>query len=170
MLLVLTFLGGLSSGTSVQSLVENLGPNSDSHSIEAIAEYNCKAIPYLTRQLQVVQPSQVNFNEAELYPDEMRVVWSIAALRYISGKDFYAKQARKVTLDSPRDQMLHSGAPQGQTKLFGVWMSRGLVYFASASDQAKIIESWRRYESSKACKPGRRKNRDISFWLYGVKS
>lgn len=151
-----------------QSLVSQLGPRSDVSSVESIAQYGCEAVPLLVQQLEVIRASDMDFLNGADRPREMRVIWSIAALRYITGKDFYAGRTWRIDPNSVRHQRLASGAPRGRTKFFGIWMSRQIVYFAPSAQQQEIIRRWQRYSASGQCRGGS-ENRDFMFWLYGVR-
>lgn len=168
MIIAAGLVASLVLATPIEAAVSRLGPRSDIAAVEEVARYGCQAVPYLARQLHVTNVRQINFSQSERHPEEMRIIWSIAALRYISGQDFHATQESRGNPDSARYQMLRIGAPAGSTKFFGIWMSRGTTYFASPHEQKKIIDGWRRYSSSGICKPSGEKRRDILFWLYGV--
>jgi len=155
-------------GGSPEGAVASLGPESDYRAVENVARFGCAAVPLLVRQLEVVTPAVIGHGEKASYPREMRVVWSIASLRYITDRDFYADQSAPGDPDSARQQMLVDGAPPGQTKFFGIWMSRGTVYFASPDEQRDIIRQWQAYSTSGQC-GGSRMNRQLSFWLYGAR-
>jgi hypothetical protein len=152
----------------IEAAVSQLGARSDINSVEEVARFGCEAVPYLTRRLHTVDNRKINFNNAEQYPREMQVLWSIASLRYISGKDFYATKRKSIGQDAVGRQMLRMGAPRGMTKLFGIWMSRGTIYFASEGEQTEIIRKWRKYGASHTCQTSQQSGRKISFWLYGV--
>lgn len=168
-LLLITALYANAAGLhQEQSLVSQLGPRSDVRSIEAIARYGCDAVPLLVQQLEVVQTEELDLLDDRRDPRAMRVIWSIAALRYITGRDFYAVRSWRIDPASVRHQRLASGAPPGRTKFFGIWMSRQIAYFAPPAQQRNIIRRWQRYSSSGQC-IRRSENRDFMFWLYGVR-
>lgn len=150
----------------VEVLASLLGPDSDYTSVEEIGRYGCDAVPYLVQQLAVADVEETNFLEGKSHPAAMRMLWSIATLRYITEVDFYADQEVTGEPNSPRQQRLTSGAPSGQTKFFGIWPSRGNIYFARRSEQEEIILSWRAYSRSDRCESSGGQ-RDAIFWLYG---
>jgi hypothetical protein len=161
-------IASLTAVITMETAVSRLGPQSDYKSIEEVATFGCKAVPLLVDQLEVVPEEPVRFLEKDRHPLEMRVLWSIAALRFITGKDFYAEGGVRRQADSPRDQMLTIGVPKGSAKFFGIWMSRGIVYFAPKDQQSNIIRKWRRYSSAGACKKPMHSSEDSQFWLYGI--
>lgn len=144
--------------------INKLGPSSDVRSLERIAHFGCAAVPQLVRNLKAT-----NIAEAKLSSPAkggaLKLVWTIAALRYISGQDFRSVHASN---SSPVGrQMLRSGGSGG--KIFGVWASRELVYFNSVTAQRDIISKWVRFSRTGGCRPGTA-NSDVSFWLYGRKT
>lgn len=151
----------------IESLVAGLGLESDYRSVEAVGRFGCRAVPALVRQLEVVGTNRVLRHEEERHPREIRVAWTIAALRHITDTDFYAPRVGWSDPAAAGVQVLTRGAPPDSTKFFGVWQSRGSYYFSTPAQQRTIIEQWRRYSSSGVCRDGRR-NRDFYFWLYGA--
>lgn len=157
----------VSPPSALELSVSRLGPHSDSESIEEIGRYGCEAVPFLVRQLREVRARQADFVHPERHPDEMRAIWTIAALRYITAVDFYARHGRRRSADKgPREQMLQADGPPGFRMFFGIWSSRGIVYFSSRAEQRAIIRQWLRYSSSGACVPAA-EHPDSFFWLYG---
>jgi hypothetical protein len=152
----------------IERLVAGLGLQSDDRSIETIGRFGCRAVPALVRQLEVVWVVRVLNDEAQLYPREARVVWTIAALRHITDTDFHAPRPSWFDRGSTSVRMLTMGAPPGRTKFFGVWESRGSYYFAPPAQQRAIIAQWRRYSASGACRRAR-PNPDFAFWLHGMR-
>lgn len=152
------------SASPIEEAVSRLGPDSDWTAVREVARYGCKAVPLLVRQLEAVETNQLNLSDSKRHPRAMRVIWSIAALRAISGRDFYTRQTSSQKSYSSRADMLRG--PQGNTKLFGIWFSRGTVYFAPPMQQRQIIAKWRRYSVSRSCREGNQ-SQDPKFWLYG---
>jgi hypothetical protein len=148
----------------MESAIAGLGSRSDVTSVEEVARFGCSAVPRLVQQLKMIEPRQFNLRDAERHPGDMRVIWSIAALRAITGNDFYASRDPQSKRGSPRLDML--GAGKGRTKFFGIWPSRGIVYFATREQQRRIIGKWRKYNQLGSCRGGSQ-NRDSEFWLYG---
>lgn len=144
--------------------INKLGPASDVHSLERIAHFGCAAVPQLVRNLKATDITEEKLSSAAK-PGALKLVWTVAALRYISGQDFRSPHASN---SSPVGrQMLRSGGPGG--KIFGVWASRELVYFNSVTTQRSIISKWVRFSRTGGCRPGA-VNSDVSFWLYGRKT
>lgn len=149
----------------LERLVAGLGPQSDHRSIEAIGRFGCQAVPALVRQLEIVRTERVLSHEKERHPRAIRVAWTIAALRHITDTDFYAPHTGWFD-PADRIRILRRGAPINSTKFFGVWQSRGSYHFATPAQQRAIIDQWRRYSASGACRRARL-NPNFSFWLYG---
>jgi hypothetical protein len=89
-----------------------------------------------------------------------------ASLRHITGRDFYAPLTRRLNFDVPGAQPLVSAAPPNRIKFYGIWMSRGSVYFSTPAEQRTIIRQWRPYSASGACRHDW-PNYDFMFYLYG---
>lgn len=167
-ILLFALVAACQASSTVESLVSRLGPRSDYRSVEEIAQYRCAAVPFLVRQLEVVPPRSITFLDAERYPREIRVFWTIATLRYITNRDFYASRNWRVDPHSVRDYMLALGAPPDKTLYFGTWPSRGAVYFARPEEQREIIRQWREYSASGNCESPSGE-RDSLFWLHGTR-
>ncbi len=166
MSVVLAFLAAGTLAPESAELIARLGPDSDVHSVEAIARSGCSAVPALVSQLEIARTTQVMHFAGQAPVREFRTLWSLATLRYITGRDFYAIQARPLDGESVRQQMLTIGAPSHHSKLYGIWMSRGAVYFARPEEQASIIKQWQRFSASGRCREGQ-VDQDVMFWLYG---
>src|SRR5688572_17874382 len=161
---LMTLSIGASTDTSLSAAIAALGPKSDSAAVERVARFGCAAIPFLVRQLKPVESQEINIMNADRHPEEMRTIWSVAALRAVSGKDFYTYQVDESRPNTPRFDMLRAG--DRRTKLFGIWASRGTVYFSTPDQQRRIIYKWKDYARSKSCRSSNA-SRDPVFWLYG---
>lgn len=162
---VASVIGMLAVGP-LESAAGGLGAESDYRAVEMVGSFGCDAVPLLVQQLEPVEVDQIDLLEGHRHQQAMRVIWSIAALRYITGKDFYADRLHSMDAAQVGPNMLSMGAPPGSIKFFGVWMSRGTIFFSSTAQQRDIIDRWHRYIASGSCE--RNENRDIGFWLYGV--
>lgn len=156
-----------SPAIDVDAAIKSLGPQSDFASVERIARYGCRAVPIIVKELEAVGGGNFNFKDKVHYPRQMKALWSIATLRYITGQDFYAKAGSSTSRDSPQYQMLTKGAPAGTVKYFGIWMSRGVIYFASSKQQQDVVKQWKSYVTSGRCNENMK--RDPVFWLYGIR-
>lgn len=149
--------------TSAQSLtqeVRGLGPQSDVRSLERIAQHGCRAVPLLVANLRPVNLRKATLSSTDVRA--MKLVWSIAALRYVTGQEFRSNILSNS--DPVGQKMLSRGGSGG--KIYGVWMSREIVYFNSVKAQREVIAKWERYSRSGVCRPGYI-NTNISFWMYG---
>jgi hypothetical protein len=165
----LVLVAALAAPSAPGSAVSRLGPDSDYRSVAAVARLGCAAVPELTRQLSYVRPERMHFYDGARHAKAMRVLWSLAALRAITGKDFYAPDRSLAGSEDARAQMLRMGAPAGSSKLFGIWPSRGRIYFAGRVQQSRIIRQWRAFAASGRC-TGAGATRDAEFWVYGTRA
>jgi hypothetical protein len=166
----LAFLAAIGGGADDQlaRLVDGLGPKSNYRDLERINAFGCKAVPLLARQL-VPSTDEFVLDQGRQPARASKLVWTIAALRYVTGEDFHApkRTARIGLATEPRVQFLTRGVPEGKAKIFGFWMSRSRVYFAQPSAQRIIIAQWRAFVRSGKCKTSLKGHRDVQFWLYG---
>jgi hypothetical protein len=171
---VLALLGGNPSGFPLRPLpyyIERLGSDEASSQLDLIDQFGCAAVPELVRNLRVVPRGHY---PPQHQPEEVqRVVYLIAALRYITAEDFYGTISRRElkAYDGPGRQFLPEDAPPRHAKFFGWWMSRGSLYLAPERTQAQIIAAWRVYARSGACKHSTWRGRTLSdFYLGGYRS
>src|SRR5688572_24638753 len=90
----------VAGGGDVDPMVRELGLPSDYRLVEAIGRHGCRAVPALVRQLEVVRTRRIVGFETDRYPRAMRVVWTIATLRHITGQDFYAPRPARFDPDA----------------------------------------------------------------------
>jgi hypothetical protein len=164
---MITLLALLLSGAQTNrgaELAHKLGATSDVKSLEALSKFGCSAVPTLAYQLKVTRTRKVSLSDRTVHR-ELKIVWTIAALRYITGMDF-----RTNIVSSPypegREMIRKGGKSGGQA--FGVWMSRELVYFNNAKAQSDIFTRWKRFARRGLCRQGH-ENHDVLFWLYGIR-
>lgn len=135
--------------------------------VEQFGKRGCDAVRPLIAQLKTTSAMDVS-TETET-GDAWKVTRTISALRYITGRDFYGK-ARKEK-NATKNYFLTLGAPPRYQKIFGVWMSRGKVFFASPPVQAEVIAQWKKYAQTGNCKRDQQHNpsrTSMEFWYYGI--
>lgn len=138
---------------SVEELVEALGQR-DEHDVQRIQQMAgdpARAAAVLIRQLHVVKPTRVLASEKDR--DTERVLWSIRALRYLTGgKDFCAVTTYKFGSSELETNRKYWLTLNGRACLpfFAMWTSRGSDYVAPPDVQAKIIEQWRKWLATDA--------------------
>jgi hypothetical protein len=139
-------------------------------SVEALAAIRargCSVVPDLARTLHVTRTETLYQYEQKDHPDDMRLVWTIAALRYVTGRDFTAPMDRLPTGVNRRLWLTVFLKP-GQSRFFGSWMSRLSVHFATPAVQAAIIRKWRT-EGLHACLANKLwRPTDSDFWFFGT--
>ena len=159
-----------SAEISLNARIAHLGIQSDYKDLEAIDKFGCDAVPALVRELRVVSARELKPDEQSAKPDAIHVAWSLAALRYTTGRDFYGRwRPQPYEKYSVRAKFfLTQFAPKGDAKLFGSWMSNGTIYFSPMVTQKQIIREWVDYAASGSCKRsdwiGRR---EADFWFFG---
>jgi hypothetical protein len=168
---LLALLGGSPSGFPARPLpyyIAKLGSDEASSQLDFIDQFGCAAVPELVGNLRVVPRGHY---PPQHQPEEVqRVVYLVAALRYVTGEDFYGtiSPPELKAYDGPGRQFLLEDAPPRHAKFFGWWMSRGSLYLAPERTQAQIIAAWRRYARSGACKHSTWRGRTLSnFYLAG---
>jgi hypothetical protein len=156
------------AASPLSSYIEKLGTVDASSQLRYIDQYGCAAGPALIASLKIV-PSG-HYVQTGSSDETLRTIYVIAALRYITGRDFYGPVSRRQLMhyDKMGRQFLTQGAPAAHTKFFGWWMSRGSFYLAPESAQAKIISEWRSYIHLGKCRHSSWAGRSFSeFYLGG---
>ncbi|MEP7355478.1 MAG: hypothetical protein ABI824_19790 [Acidobacteriota bacterium] len=133
---------------SVEDLVKELGQSdgSDVQRVQQLAERPALAAKLLISQLHLVKPARVLASEKDR--DTEHVLWSIRALRYLTGgKDFCAATSYRFGSSELEVNRKYWLMLDGRTCLpfFAMWPSRGSDYIAPADVQTKIIDQWRKW-------------------------
>jgi hypothetical protein len=147
-----------------------LGENSTYKDLEHLDQIGCSAVPALVDELHVVTNRELTADEQSKEPSASHVVWVIAALRYITGLDFYGQTSKSaLSRYSARAQLfLRQFAPPGETKFFGSWMSHGTLYFAPATAQRQIIREWKYYAAAGNCPSSTwPRHKKADSWFFG---
>jgi len=75
----------------------------------------------------------------------MKVVWTMRALRFLTGTNFLAETKHVFGSDEveQRRQTLLHKYDEKKVPFFAVWMSRDSIYFAPEDAQTTIIAQWK---------------------------
>ncbi|MGZ3524957.1 MAG: hypothetical protein ACXU9L_09220 [Thermodesulfobacteriota bacterium] len=133
----------------ISRLVANLGPDVSIQELQQLRSDPHLAVRLLVDQLKPVKEVEIVAWEQKKYIEAMKVVWSIRALRFLTGVDFLSETEYRFGesgTEDTRNQMLHHhrGA-KNEVSFFGVWMSRDAIYFAPVDAQKKIITKWKEW-------------------------
>ncbi len=128
----------------LQRVVAHIEEVRDVDELALLREKPSQAAACLIGQLRAVDATILHPNEIHRRRDDFRTLWSIRALRYLTGgKDFCGLTAHLDELDQDRRQFLTIRCGPGpEVSFFGVWMSRDTVYIAPKDAQLRIIQQW----------------------------
>lgn len=134
---------------TLQREVRQLGlpGNDDFADVKKLARTPVASAGLLVSQLHVLEhPERTIMGEGD--PQVEHVLWSIMALRYITGgKDFCAPTAwifGSTYEEGIRSYWLHFSS-KTCVRFFAVWPSRGRTYIAPKDAQKEIIAKWKRW-------------------------
>ena len=134
---------------AILSIVERLGQEENVYpDLERLTKTPVVAACYLIRELRVIPETVImSWNEHEHKPS-MHVIWSLRALRYITGGlEFRAKTKYEIEGSEGRRKYFLTYKTTDDLPFFAVWPSRDSVYISPPDTQAAIIEKWRRWYS-----------------------
>lgn len=139
---------------TLQREVRQLGlpGNDDFADVKKLARTPAASTGFLISQLRVLEhPERTIVGEGN--PQVEHVLWSIRALRYITGgMDFCAPTKWRFGEsgeEAYRSYWLHFGDNSCVT-FFAVWPSRGRCYVAPQDAQRKVISAWERWYASES--------------------
>jgi hypothetical protein len=112
---------------------------------ELLTMHDCWShlIPVLISQLKPVDELVIRSSYCDKYKNALNVVWSIRALRYITGVDFYGTALSFDYDDEIRGDLLTKNGDLNKTPFFATWMSRDYIYFSDMHVQEQIIKKWK---------------------------
>lgn len=122
----------------------------------------------LVGQLHVVERTSLSPQEFDKQARALRVVWSIRALRYITGgKDVVAHLSPELILklDAKRKEFL-TDRRSDAIPFFAVWMSRDIIYFAPRQAQEDIIAVWHRWYQTEGTTFEYRRATSMEDWYF----
>lgn len=128
----------------LQQFVARIEEVQDLEELAVLRKKPSEAVACLIRQLRVVNVTVLRPEDKSRRPDDFRTIWSIRALRYLTGgEDFCAPTAHFNHLDKDRQHFLTLRCgPGSEVSFFGVWMSRDIIYVAPKDAQKAIIRKW----------------------------
>jgi hypothetical protein len=127
------------SDAEIKSAIAKLGEGTDEHGFvkfEILYKNPRRSTELLISSLAPVPRGQYLSNR---HP---QVVWSIRALRSLTGLDFRAPTKRELEEDESHFLDLNA---KGEVRFFGTWMSRDRVWVAPLGAQTAIIGKWREW-------------------------
>ena len=134
------------SESSVASIVKSLGPDTTVEDIKKLRSSPREAVELLINNLQTIAENKILPAERAQHAAALRVIWSIRALRYLTGQEFRAPTSHVFGSDEDertRAEQLRLEAKDSTVPFFSTWMSRDSTYVAPSDAQRKIISAWR---------------------------
>jgi hypothetical protein len=151
-------------GGLIASRVRALGPSTSVEDLEFFEADPVLAVEQLVMQLKPISGRSISIDKQEFHAEEMRVIWTIRALRYLTGMDFDGTTVNR-NWDSDRAHFLER--TEGNTvKFFGVWMSRDYTFVAPRDAQLQIIAKWKDWAKLQAQKHAYPKEHNIDDWYF----
>jgi hypothetical protein len=122
--------------------------------ITRLAEFPQTSVPLLIQELRPLNIAKldVETNAPKENAEALHVMWSLRALYFITGTNFFARTSYKFSeseIDDRRSSLL--SRQKNRFCFFMEWMSRGTVYLAPIDVQQQIITEWKHWlrDSSK---------------------
>jgi hypothetical protein len=151
----------------LQHFVARIEDVRDVQELAVLRKKPSEAAACLIHQLRVVDVTVLRPDERSRRPEDFRTIWSIRALRYLTGgKDFCAPTAHFDELDKDRQQFLTIRCGPGpDVSFFGVWMSRDVIYVAPEDAQEKIIQQWLNWYETEGIRYSYPPTRDVDWYF-----
>lgn len=128
------------SDAEIKAAIARLGDNTDENGFvkfEILYKNPRRSTEILISSLKPVRRGQYQSGK---HP---QVVWSIRALRSLTGLDFRAPTRADLTADEAH--FLDHDAKTDEVDFFGTWMLRDRVWVAPLDAQTAIIGKWRKW-------------------------
>jgi len=137
--------------SQIEVAIHRLGTETKAEDLAVLRTNPVLAVALLADQIKPISTNRIVREEQKNHPAEMHVIWSIRALRYLSGLDFTAQTEHQFngSDEGDRAQFLHLTTNREVT-FFGVWMSRDSIYVAPEDAQRTIIKRWQEWVKTKA--------------------
>jgi hypothetical protein len=137
---------GKDSNPAIVTAVKSLGPNTRPSDLAVFQTDPLSAVELLVQRIRPIGEKKVLADEQRSHPEAMRVIWSIRALRYLSGLNFKGKTKYrfKGDVEGERAQLIGLTG-ESEVFFFGTWMSRDSIYVAPRDAQLQIIEKWKEW-------------------------
>ena len=128
------------SDSEIEAAIAKLGENTDAKGFtqfETLYQNPHRAAELLVAALKPIRRGQYVSGK---HP---QVVWSIRALRSLTGLDF--RGTTKADLAEDESHFLDHDPKTDEVRFFGTWMSRDRCWVAPVDAQTIIIEKWRKW-------------------------
>lgn len=126
---------GQNESKEVDSLIVNtirhLGEREAKQDFEIFCQHPVRSAELLVNSLRPTRRGK--------YRNHPKVIRQIRALRFMTGLDFKARTAYRLSDD---EKHFLAQDEDGQVKFFGTWMSRDVVFVGPRDAQARIIKQW----------------------------
>jgi hypothetical protein len=157
----------MAGSRGVIAVVRSLGVDTTNEDYDILEQHRCDAPALLVGQLAPVQQRVIPIAAQTSSRRAMHVVEVLAALRFLTGRDFFGPLGR--VHDKNSRQFLTAGLPPGQSRFDAIWMSRQTTYFAPVETQRAIIRRWRAFVAAAwdCGKPANPRRKDDFFFRYG---
>lgn len=139
-----------SQATRIEDVVAHLGPSTTVHEVKLLRKEPRKAVDLLIENLASISEDKILSEARTSHSPAMRVIWSIRALRYLTGQEFRAPTNHAFE-DSETEQTrkdLLTSHGKRTVAFFAEWMSRGSIYVAPGDAQREIIRQWRAWHAT----------------------
>jgi len=136
----------------IRSVVSQLGHADDNYDFhkdfEVLGTAPAVAACYLVKALRVIREIHIAARDKQKHGLAMHVIWSIRALRYLTGGlDFTGRTEYKFKESEKQRKYFLTQKGVEQLPFFSVWMSRDAIYIAPPDAQTEIIDKWLRWYS-----------------------
>jgi hypothetical protein len=164
------------AAVDVDEIINQLmaGPTNPQEYLEVLAKNSSESGPVLISNLKPISLKEISPDQFATHPAEMKIIWSLRALRYIYRKD-YSSKTNYVFKSEEELQVQHfikasyTDKTNHEVMLFGVWMSRDIIYLAPEDAQINIIKQWKEWSKShsETLSPVSGPTKD-DLWWYGI--
>ena len=163
------FFSGVSAekaNADIEAAVRRLGADTKIEDLATLRVDPLLAVTLLVKQVRPISETKILRDERQLRPEEMRVIWSIRALRYLTGLDFTAKTQHRFQGSNDEDRAQFLRLKNREVAFFGVWMSRDSIFIAPEDAQRVIVQKWKKWAKSDARNHKFRPPKDIDQWYF----
>ncbi|MEG3143497.1 hypothetical protein U1839_02420 [Sphingomonas sp. RT2P30] len=159
----------IASQGNLAAVVRALGAGSTRADYALLERHRCSAPAQLVDQLEEVPPQTIMSADQARQPRTMHVIEVLAALRFLTGNDFFGPIDPEYVSDG--GQFLTADLPPQRSRFYAIWMSRQTIYVAPVRTQRSIIKQWRIFVAKQwnCRKPASLWRKDDRFFRYGDK-
>ncbi|CAN5552545.1 hypothetical protein BH10PSE14_BH10PSE14_41850 [soil metagenome] len=157
----------ITSPGNLAAIVRSLGAGSTRADYALLERHRCSAPAQLVGQLEAVPPQTIASADQDRHPRTMHIIEVLAALRFLTGSDFFGPVDPKHAMDGR--QFLTVDLPPQRSRFYAIWMSRQTIYVAPVRTQRSIIKQWRVFVAKQwnCHKPDNLRRKDDRFFRYG---